>query len=94
MKNCRVVTDVFNRSGLSVRECNKHQARGKPYLGWFSVRSTTVLDNCDHSVSGHPWAAGPFSLSATGLLVAEKAGSNAGRNPPCAVFKYFMNVTY
>lgn len=33
-------------------------------------------------------------LSATGLLVAEKAGSNADRNPPCAVFKYFMNVTY
>lgn len=53
-----------------------------------------VLDNCDHSVSGHPWDAGTFSVSAEGLLVAEKAGSNAGRNPPCAVFKYLVSVTY
>lgn len=53
-----------------------------------------VLHNCDHSVSGHLWDAGTFSVSAEGLLVAEKAGFNAGRNPPCAVFKYFINVTY
>lgn len=53
-----------------------------------------VLDNCYHSVSRHPWDAGTFSVSAEDLLVAEKAGSNAGRNPPCAVFKYFINVTY
>ena len=32
-----------------------------------------------------------FSVSAAGLLVAEKASSNAGRSPPCAVFKYFMS---
>ena len=85
-----MLTYVFNRSGLSARERNKHQACRNPYLGWFSVRSITVLDNCDHSVSGHPWDAGMFSVSAAGLLVSEKAGSNAGRSPPCAVFKYFM----